>query len=324
MKRADSTESTLRALKALGVTLAVDDFGTGYSSLSYLRRFPIDALKIDQSFVRQISTTPDETSIVTAVISMGRSLKLRVVAEGVETQAEVEFLKALQCEEAQGFHFSRPVPPERFAQLLASGLPARSRFAAPRADRDTGRGDSRRRVATMVSVNPPRTPPGARAADPVLRLLLVEDSAGDARLIRELITEGSARGIEMAHVATMREAERHLELGAVDVVVLDLGLPDAQGLEAVRRAHGAAPRVPVVVVTGLDNEALAVEALKAGAEDFLVKGQIETRSLQRALVHAVERRALREALVEEEAESARSRPDSSARWSRTSPTSSRA
>ena len=156
----------------------------------------------------------------------------------------------------------------------------------------------------MVSVNPPRTPPGARAADPVLRLLLVEDSAGDARLIRELITEGSARGIELAHVATMREAERHLELGAVDVVVLDLGLPDAQGLEAVRRAHSAAPRVPVVVVTGLDNEALAVEALKAGAEDFLVKGQIETRSLQRALLHAVERRALREALVEEEAESA--------------------
>ncbi len=112
----------------------MDDFGTGYSSLSYLRRFPIDALKIDQSFVRQISTTPDETSIVTAVISMGRSLKLRVVAEGVETLAEVEFLKALHCEEAQGFHFSRPVPPQRFAQLLASGLPARSRFAAPRAD----------------------------------------------------------------------------------------------------------------------------------------------------------------------------------------------
>ena len=134
MKRAEATESTLRALKALGVTLAVDDFGTGYSSLSYLRRFPIDALKIDQSFVRQISTTPDETSIVTAVISMGRSLKLRAVAEGVETLAEVEFLKALHCEEAQGFHFSRPVPPGRFAQLLASGLPARSRFAAPRAD----------------------------------------------------------------------------------------------------------------------------------------------------------------------------------------------
>ncbi len=85
MKHAESTEAILKTLESRGVQLAVDDFGTGYSSLSYLRKFPIDALKIDQSFVRQITTTPDETTIVTAVISMGRSLKLRVVAEGVET-----------------------------------------------------------------------------------------------------------------------------------------------------------------------------------------------------------------------------------------------
>ena len=132
MKRAESAEFILKALKAHGVKLAVDDFGTGYSSLSYLRRFPIDALKIDQSFVRQISTTPDETSIVTAVISMGRSLKLRVIAEGVETREEAEFLKALQCEEAQGYHFSRPVPPQHFAELLVTGVPARSRVTASR------------------------------------------------------------------------------------------------------------------------------------------------------------------------------------------------
>ena len=125
MKRAESTEAILKALRAQGVRLAVDDFGTGYSSLSYLRRFPIDALKIDQSFVRQISTTPEETSIVTAVISMGRSLKLRVVAEGVETPQEVEFLQAHQCEEAQGYHFSPPVPPRQFAELLAKGFAAR-------------------------------------------------------------------------------------------------------------------------------------------------------------------------------------------------------
>ena len=133
MKRAESTAAILRTLKARGVKLAVDDFGTGYSSLSYLRKFPIDALKIDQSFVRQISTTPEETSIVTAVISMGRSLNLRVVAEGVETPAEVEFLEEHQCEEAQGFHFSRPVPPQRFAELLTTRFPARSAARAPRA-----------------------------------------------------------------------------------------------------------------------------------------------------------------------------------------------
>ncbi len=86
MKRAESTESILKALRASGIQLAVDDFGTGYSSLSYLRKFPLDALEIDQSFVRQITGTADESTIVTAVISMGRSLKLRVVADGVETQ----------------------------------------------------------------------------------------------------------------------------------------------------------------------------------------------------------------------------------------------
>ena len=112
MKRAESTEAILKILRASGVQLAVDDFGTGYSSLSYLRKFPIDALKIDQSFIRQITTAPDETTIVTAVISMGRSLRLRVVAEGVESHEELAFLQARQCDEAQGYCFSRPVLPE--------------------------------------------------------------------------------------------------------------------------------------------------------------------------------------------------------------------
>jgi EAL domain-containing protein (putative c-di-GMP-specific phosphodiesterase class I) len=122
MKHAESTASILKALRAKGVQLAVDDFGTGYSSLSYLRRFPIDALKIDQSFVRQITTVPDEAIIVAAVIGMGRSLKLRVVAEGVETQEQLAFLQAHQCDEAQGYYFSQPVLPQQFARLLETGI----------------------------------------------------------------------------------------------------------------------------------------------------------------------------------------------------------
>jgi diguanylate cyclase (GGDEF)-like protein/PAS domain S-box-containing protein len=122
MKRAESTESILKALRASGIQLAVDDFGTGYSSLSYLRKFPIDSLKIDQSFIRQITTSPDDTSIVTAIISMGRSLKLRIVAEGVETAEELAFLQARHCDEAQGYYFSRPVLPGEFAKLLESGI----------------------------------------------------------------------------------------------------------------------------------------------------------------------------------------------------------
>jgi diguanylate cyclase (GGDEF)-like protein/PAS domain S-box-containing protein len=122
MKRPESTASVLQALRAKGVQVAVDDFGTGYSSLSYLQKFSIDALKIDQSFVRRITIAPDETTIVTAVISMARSLKLRVVAEGVETLKELEFLQAHQCDEAQGYYFSRPVAPEQFARLLETGI----------------------------------------------------------------------------------------------------------------------------------------------------------------------------------------------------------
>jgi diguanylate cyclase (GGDEF)-like protein/PAS domain S-box-containing protein len=122
MKRPESTASVLQALRAKGVQVAVDDFGTGYSSLSYLQKFSIDALKIDQSFVRRISTAPGETTIVTAVIGMARSLKLRVVAEGVETLKELEFLQAHQCDEAQGYYFSRPVAPEQFAKLLETGI----------------------------------------------------------------------------------------------------------------------------------------------------------------------------------------------------------
>jgi diguanylate cyclase (GGDEF)-like protein/PAS domain S-box-containing protein len=122
MKHAASTATILQTLRERGIRVAVDDFGTGYSSLSYLRKFPVDAVKIDQSFVRQISTAGDDTTIVKAVIGMARGLKLRVIAEGVETREELAFLRAYRCEEAQGYYFSRPVPPQQFAMLLRNGI----------------------------------------------------------------------------------------------------------------------------------------------------------------------------------------------------------
>jgi diguanylate cyclase (GGDEF)-like protein/PAS domain S-box-containing protein len=122
MKHAESAASILHAVRESGVQVAVDDFGTGYSSLSYLRKFRVDALKIDQSFVSHITTVEEDASIVIAVISMARSLKLRVVAEGVETLEQLRFLQAHECDEAQGFYFSRPVPPEQFARLLRTGI----------------------------------------------------------------------------------------------------------------------------------------------------------------------------------------------------------
>ncbi|MBP1634902.1 MAG: response regulator receiver modulated diguanylate cyclase/phosphodiesterase with sensor(s) [Acidobacteria bacterium] len=120
MESVTSTAEMLRELKAMGLRLAVDDFGTGYSSLSYLMDFPIDALKVDRSFVREITAERDTSPIITAVIAMGKSLKHRVVAEGVETERQLAFLQQQRCEEGQGFHFSRPLPADRFAALLAA------------------------------------------------------------------------------------------------------------------------------------------------------------------------------------------------------------
>ena len=118
MKYAESTVSMLKALKSIGVQLAVDDFGTGYSSLSYLSQFPIDSLKVDQSFVQEISSKSNDAVIVSAVISMGNILKKRVIAEGVETREQLDFLTTAGCEEAQGYYFSAPMVAEQFAALL--------------------------------------------------------------------------------------------------------------------------------------------------------------------------------------------------------------
>ena len=122
-----------------------------------------------------------------------------------------------------------------------------------------------------------------------LQVLLVEDNAGDARLLREMFSTEKAGSFELTHLLRMSEAMIHLAKGGVDVLLLDMGLPDAHGLDTVRQAHAAAPNVPLIVLTGLDDEALAAEAMKEGAQDYLIKGQIENRALPRALRHAIER-----------------------------------
>jgi diguanylate cyclase (GGDEF)-like protein/PAS domain S-box-containing protein len=122
MEDGESTAAVLRTLKMMGVHLAVDDFGTGYSSLSYLRQFPIDVLKIDKSFVHQISGDPNDSAIVSAIIDMGKNLKQRVVAEGIETQEQLAFLQARHCAEGQGYLFSRPLAAAQFAHIVQLGI----------------------------------------------------------------------------------------------------------------------------------------------------------------------------------------------------------
>jgi signal transduction histidine kinase len=122
-----------------------------------------------------------------------------------------------------------------------------------------------------------------------LQVLLVEDSAGDARLLREMFRTEKPGSFVLTHVERMSDAIGHLAKGGMDIVLLDLGLPDGHGLDTVRRAQAAAPGVPLIVLTGLDDEALAARAMKEGAQDYLIKGQIENRALPRALRHAIER-----------------------------------
>jgi len=121
MDDVDVTVATLRRLKALGVQLAVDDFGTGYSSLSYLRRFPVDVLKVDQSFVSGLGHDPEDSAIVQAVVAMGKALQLTTVAEGVETAHHLIELRELDCDVAQGYHFARPRPAEAISRMLEAG-----------------------------------------------------------------------------------------------------------------------------------------------------------------------------------------------------------
>ena len=128
----------------------------------------------------------------------------------------------------------------------------------------------------------------------IKKLLLIEDNRGDARLLQEMLNEHQVQPTTLKCVSTMREAEAYLSRHDVDIIILDLGLPDAHGLEALRRAHAVAPHLPTVVLTGMDDEEFARQALQEGAQDYLIKGQIETRGLMRALRYAVERKAMEE------------------------------
>ena len=129
VQNAEAAINTLKELKSMGVLLSIDDFGTGYSNLGYLKRFPIDKLKIDQSFVRDLATDPDDAAIVRAIISLAKSLQLRAIAEGVETKEQLDFLSDHGCDEIQGYYFSKPVPEEEFRVLLGGTRMGFERFA---------------------------------------------------------------------------------------------------------------------------------------------------------------------------------------------------
>jgi EAL domain-containing protein (putative c-di-GMP-specific phosphodiesterase class I) len=119
----DETLRILTELKAMGVKIAIDDFGTGYSSLSTLQQFPVDTIKIDRSFIRNLAARGEDSSLTAAIIAMGKTLSLTVVAQGVETKEQAEFLREHACDEFQGFYFNKPLSARQFTELLQAQTP---------------------------------------------------------------------------------------------------------------------------------------------------------------------------------------------------------
>ena len=120
MQNAEFAAGMLNRLKSMGIKISIDDFGTGFSSLASLKRLPIDALKIDQSFVRDATSDPDDAALVMAIITLAHNLRLKVIAEGVETEDQLRFLQLLRCDEIQGYFFSKPLPAETLVSLFDS------------------------------------------------------------------------------------------------------------------------------------------------------------------------------------------------------------
>ena len=232
----DANVALFRAIRDLGVRLSVDDFGTGYSSLSYLKRFPIDYLKIDQSFVRDIATDPDAAAICVAVIDLAHNLKLKVIAEGVETEGQMNYLRRRRCDEMQGYFFSRPVPAEQIATMLRE----RKTLAVPEAT------DAEKKT-----------------------LLIVDDEAGILSAMRRLLRRD---GYEIFTVGSAREGFEVLARHEVQVILSDQRMPEMSGTEFLSRARDLYPDTIRIVLSGYtDLESISGAINRGAIYKFLTK-----------------------------------------------------
>jgi len=237
MENAERMIGTMRALKALGVRLALDDFGTGYSSLNYLRRFPIDCLKIDQSFVREVSTDAGSAGICRAIIELGHQLGMQVTAEGVETAAQVGYLKRNHCDLFQGFYFSKPVTADQALELL------RHRYL----EREDG----------------------APEAKQVQTLLLVDDESN----VLSALTRALRRdGYRILTATCAEDALNLLAREEVGVIVSDQRMPGMSGTELLSRVKDMHPHTVRMVLSGYTDLGVVTEAINQGAiYKFLTK-----------------------------------------------------
>jgi diguanylate cyclase (GGDEF)-like protein len=249
MSNADQVAAALAELRGIGLRISVDDFGTGYSSLSYLKRFPLDAVKVDRSFIEDIAADPDDASITRAVITMAHNLKLKVIAEGVESEGQLALLAASYCDEIQGFLFSKPVPATEMEAMLVAG-----RTLA---------------VPTPGDARPERT------------LLLVDDEENILAALKRLLRRDGYR------ILTANGGSQALELLAqnkVDVIVSDQRMPNMTGVEFLRRARTIHPDTVRIVLSGYTELQSITDAINEGAiykfltkpwDDELLRANIE-------------------------------------------------
>jgi len=256
MQNAEHAVELLHQLKKFGIRLSVDDFGTGYSSLNYLKKFPLDALKIDRSFVRDITTDPDDAMITTAVINLAHSLRLKVIAEGVETEAQLAMLAAKGCDEMQGYHFARPMAAIDCGVLL------------------------RERRQLQIA---------ARAGDGVQTLLLVDDDPAILSLMNRMLRHEGFR------ILTAESGDQALNLLAsnqVGVVIADQRMPHMTGVELLGRVKGLYPNTVRIVMSAQVDVDTVTEAINQGSvyrvlakpwEDDVLRATIRDAFAQSAL-----------------------------------------
>ena len=228
----DDPENTFRilgALKDMGVLLAIDDFGTGYSNLNYLKRFPVDKVKLDQSFVRELTSDPDDLAIAGAVISMAHSLRLRVVAEGVETEGQLAILARKGCDEMQGYLFSRPVDGEAIAALLAAGTELPLAQLAP--------------------------------APYERRLLFVDDDANTRAAVRRMTRN---KDFTVCFAGSAEEAYELMATREISVVLCDQRMPRVSGTEFLTRVKHLHPDTVRMVLSGYTDLKSVTDAVNHG------------------------------------------------------------
>jgi diguanylate cyclase (GGDEF)-like protein len=230
MQDVEAAVAMAQELKKLGVQLTMDDFGTGYSSLSYLRRFPFDKLKIDISFVREITTDPGSAAIARTIIAMAHNLGLRAIAEGVESEGQLGYLRAQGCDEMQGFFFSKPVPAAEFERLLVE--------------------QRRLQLPAESGVEGGRT------------LLVVDDEAQVTEALGEILR---GDGYRVLTAASAREGLELLAVHQVEVVLADHRMPEMNGAEFLGRVKELYPQTVRFALSGYADLETVTEAVNRGA-----------------------------------------------------------